>query len=82
MDKHYNFATSETKWYKYWIDNKLFCSEINDNKSYVICQQPPNATASLHLGHALNNTIQDILIRYHKLHRFYFINNSFKVTAL
>jgi valyl-tRNA synthetase len=67
MDKHYDFTTLEDKWYGYWIENKLFKSEPNEKTPYVICQPPPNATACLHLGHALNNTIQDVLIRYHKL---------------
>jgi len=67
MDKHYNFSLLDSKWYKYWEDNKLFSSEPNEKKAYTIVQPPLNATGNAHLGHALDNTIQDILIRYHKL---------------
>lgn len=59
----YNPAEVEDKWYKYWMDNKLFHSEPDDREAYTIVIPPPNVTGVLHMGHMLNNTIQDILIR-------------------
>ncbi len=53
----------EDKWYKFWMDNKLFHSEPDQRKPYTIVIPPPNVTGVLHMGHMLNNTIQDILIR-------------------
>ncbi|MBR5391466.1 MAG: valine--tRNA ligase [Prevotella sp.] len=53
----------ESKWYQYWIDNKLFSSKPDDREPYTIVIPPPNVTGVLHMGHMLNNTIQDILIR-------------------
>lgn len=53
----------EEKWYKYWNDNKLFHSEPNNQEPYVNVIPPPNVTGVLHMGHMLNNTIQDILVR-------------------
>ncbi|MBR6541143.1 MAG: class I tRNA ligase family protein, partial [Bacteroidales bacterium] len=59
----YNPATIEDKWYSYWVDNKFFHSEPNEKEPYTIVIPPPNVTGVLHMGHMLNNTIQDILIR-------------------
>lgn len=71
MEKHYDFKTNDPKLYQYWEENNLFSSEPNENKiPYCILQPPPNRSGILHLGHALNNTIQDILIRYHKLNGY------------
>jgi valyl-tRNA synthetase len=53
----------ESKWYQYWIDNKLFSSKPDDREPYTIVIPPPNVTGVLHMGHMLNNTIQDILVR-------------------
>ena len=53
----------ESKWYQYWLDNKLFASKPDGRESYTIVIPPPNVTGVLHMGHMLNNTIQDILIR-------------------
>ena len=53
----------EDKWYKFWMDNKFFRSEPNEKEPYTIVIPPPNVTGVLHMGHMLNNTIQDILIR-------------------
>ncbi len=53
----------ESKWYQYWLDNKLFSSKPDDREPYTIVIPPPNVTGVLHMGHMLNNTIQDILIR-------------------
>ena len=53
----------ESKWYQYWLDNKLFASKPDDREPYTIVIPPPNVTGVLHMGHMLNNTIQDILVR-------------------
>ncbi len=53
----------ESKWYQYWLDHKLFCSKPDKREPYTIVIPPPNVTGVLHMGHMLNNTIQDILVR-------------------
>ena len=53
----------ESKWYQYWLDNKLFSSQPDGREPYTIVIPPPNVTGVLHMGHMLNNTIQDILVR-------------------
>ena len=53
----------ESKWYQYWIDQKLFHSEIDHREPYTIVIPPPNVTGMLHMGHMLNNTLQDVLVR-------------------
>ena len=57
----------ESKWYQYWTDNKLFASKPDGREPYTIVIPPPNVTGVLHMGHMLNNTIQDILIRKARL---------------
>ena len=59
----YNPSDVEGKWYQYWIDHKLFASKPDGREPYTIVIPPPNVTGVLHMGHMLNNTIQDILIR-------------------
>ena len=59
----YNPQEVESKWYQYWLDNKLFSSKPDGREPYTIVIPPPNVTGVLHMGHMLNNTIQDILIR-------------------
>ena len=59
----YDPQAVESKWYKYWLDNKLFSSKPDGRKPYTIVIPPPNVTGVLHMGHMLNNTIQDILVR-------------------
>jgi valyl-tRNA synthetase len=59
----YNPADVEGKWYQYWLDNKLFSSKPDGRQPYTIVIPPPNVTGVLHMGHMLNNTIQDILVR-------------------
>ncbi len=59
----YNPAEVEGKWYKYWMDNGFFHSEPDEREPYTIVIPPPNVTGVLHMGHMLNNTIQDILVR-------------------
>lgn len=53
----------ESKWYQYWLDNKLFSSKPDGRQPYTVVIPPPNVTGVLHMGHMLNNTIQDILVR-------------------
>ena len=59
----YNPASVEDKWYKYWMENNYFHSEPDEREPYTIVIPPPNVTGVLHMGHMLNNTIQDILVR-------------------
>ncbi len=59
----YNPSEVEEKWYKYWLENKFFHSEPDNREPYTIVIPPPNVTGVLHMGHMLNNTIQDILVR-------------------
>jgi valyl-tRNA synthetase len=59
----YNPAEVEEKWYQYWMENNLFHSEPDDREPYTIVIPPPNVTGVLHMGHMLNNTIQDVLVR-------------------
>jgi valyl-tRNA synthetase len=63
LAQHYTANEVESKWYKKWLENKYFHSEPNDKKPYTIVIPPPNVTGILHMGHVLNNTLQDILIR-------------------
>jgi len=59
----YNPADVEDKWYQYWLDHKLFKSKPDGREPYTVVIPPPNVTGVLHMGHMLNNTIQDILVR-------------------
>lgn len=63
LPKTFDFNTAEQKWYQYWLDNKMFQSQPDERPAYTIVMPPPNVTGALHMGHALNNTVQDILIR-------------------
>lgn len=64
MTTKYNPLEIEEKWYKYWLDNNLFAAKPNPNKKpYTVVIPPPNVTGILHMGHMLNNTIQDVLVR-------------------
>ncbi|HPW45142.1 MAG TPA: valine--tRNA ligase [bacterium] len=68
MPKAYEAKETESKWYKYWEDNGLFhVQDIPEKTSYTIVIPPPNVTGALHMGHALNNTLQDILIRMKRM---------------
>ncbi|MDD3911713.1 MAG: valine--tRNA ligase, partial [Bacteroidales bacterium] len=59
----YNPAQTEDKWYAYWLKNKFFHSEPDEREAYTIVIPPPNVTGVLHMGHMMNNTLQDVLIR-------------------
>ena len=66
MSRNNNFKEIETRWYKEWLNSSSFVSDPNSSKeSYSIMMPPPNVTGSLHIGHALTFTLQDILIRFH-----------------
>lgn len=67
LEKKYNPSDIEGKWYQYWLDHKLFASKPDARQPYTIVIPPPNVTGVLHMGHMLNNTIQDILIRKARL---------------
>ncbi|HGY55206.1 MAG TPA: valine--tRNA ligase [Caldithrix abyssi] len=65
--KVYNPKDVEDKWYDFWLEKNYFHAEVDpDKKPYTIVIPPPNVTSVLHMGHAYNNTVQDILIRYHR----------------
>ncbi len=71
MSKTYNPSEAESKWYSYWLEQKFFKSQPNpDKKPYTIVIPPPNVTGVLHMGHMLNNTIQDVLIRRARMQGF------------
>src|SRR5690554_244633 len=63
----YNPAEVEEKWYSYWLDNNLFRSVPDNREPYCVVIPPPNVTGVLHMGHMLNNTIQDVLVRRAKM---------------
>ncbi|MBS9774052.1 MAG: valine--tRNA ligase [Tenacibaculum sp.] len=63
----YNATEIEEKWYNYWMKNNYFHSEVDEREPYTIVIPPPNVTGVLHMGHMLNNTIQDVLIRRARL---------------
>ncbi len=63
LTSKYDPKEVESKWYQYWLDNKLFSSKPDGREPYTIVIPPPNVTGVLHMGHMLNNTIQDILVR-------------------
>ncbi len=68
-DKYSPYET-ENKWYDYWLENRFFHSEPNEKPPYTIVIPPPNVTGILHMGHMLNNTIQDILVRRARMQGF------------
>ncbi len=63
ISKTYNPADTESKWYQYWLEHKFFESKPDEREPFTIVIPPPNVTGVLHMGHLLNNTIQDVLIR-------------------
>ncbi len=70
MDDFQNKKEYENEIYQLWLDKECFKPKYNFDKNFSICIPPPNVTGSLHMGHALNNTIQDILTRYHRMNGF------------
>ena len=68
LNKTYSPKEIESKWYKVWEDSKYFAGKMEDGKeSYSIVIPPPNVTGILHMGHILNNSIQDTLVRYKRM---------------
>ncbi|MXO89452.1 valine--tRNA ligase [Pontixanthobacter aquaemixtae] len=67
LSKTFDPASIEARWYRHWEDNGLFRPERPDAQPFTIVNPPPNVTGSLHIGHALDNTLQDIVIRYERL---------------
>jgi len=63
LPKHYNPSETEDKWYSFWEENNYFHSEPDERESFTVVIPPPNVTGVLHMGHMLNNTIQDVLVR-------------------
>lgn len=70
ISEKYNPQDTEPKWYKYWLDNNYFHSVPNEKPPYTIVIPPPNVTGILHMGHMLNNTIQDVLVRRARMQGF------------
>lgn len=70
ISEKYSPQETENKWYKYWLENNYFHSEPNEKPPYTIVIPPPNVTGILHMGHMLNNTIQDILVRRARMQGF------------
>ena len=70
LSKNYLPGEVELKWYKHWVDSGYFHSTPNDKKAYTVVIPPPNVTGVLHMGHCLNNTIQDILVRRARMQGF------------
>ncbi len=70
IPSNYDAKSSEDKWYSYWMTNNYFHSVPNEKEAYTIVIPPPNVTGVLHMGHMLNNTIQDVLIRRARLKGF------------
>ncbi len=70
ISEKYNPNETEQKWYNYWMENRYFHSEPNDKPPYTIVIPPPNVTGILHMGHMLNNTIQDVLVRRARMKGF------------
>jgi valyl-tRNA synthetase len=67
LDKNFDPAAIETRWYEHWENKGLFRPERDDREPFTIVNPPPNVTGSLHIGHALDNTLQDIIIRHERL---------------
>ncbi|WP_034261368.1 valine--tRNA ligase [Altibacter lentus] len=67
LEAKYNAQTVEDRWYSYWMEHNYFHSEVDDREPYTIVIPPPNVTGVLHMGHMLNNTLQDVLIRRARL---------------
>ena len=67
MDKHYDSKAAEAKWYRFWEENGHFHQDPDGREPYSVVIPPPNVTGILHMGHALNQTIQDILVRWRRM---------------
>jgi valyl-tRNA synthetase len=70
ISKTYKPASAEEKWYAHWLSKGYFNSKPDDREAYTIVIPPPNVTGVLHMGHMLNNTLQDVLIRKARMQGF------------
>ena len=70
ISEKYNPQETEQKWYNYWLENNYFHSTPDNRPPYTIVIPPPNVTGILHMGHMLNNTIQDVLVRRARMQGF------------
>ena len=70
INNKYNPTDIEKKWYDYWMKNDFFSSVPDEREPYTIVIPPPNVTGVLHMGHALNNILQDIIIRWRRMQGF------------
>ena len=70
LSKHFDPQAVEHKWYNHWKNKKYFNSKPDDRKPFTIVVAPPNVTGVLHMGHTLNATVQDILIRWARMHGY------------
>ena len=66
LDKTFDPAAIEAKWYRHWEENGLFRPERPGARPFTLVNPPPNVTGSLHIGHALDNTLQDVVVRYER----------------
>jgi valyl-tRNA synthetase len=70
LSKNFDFNSAEKKWYQHWLDKKYFNSKPDDRKAFTVVIPPPNVTGVLHMGHTLNETVQDILVRKARMSGF------------
>ena len=70
QNPNYNHLTIEDEIYDYWEKNKFFKPKKNKKKCFSIVIPPPNVTGSLHMGHALNNSLQDLLVRFYRMNGY------------
>ena len=70
LNKHYSANEIEKKWYSFWLENGHFKAKKDpDKKPFTVLIPPPNVTGILHMGHVLNNTLQDVAVRYHRMNQ-------------
>src|SRR5882724_6251930 len=67
LTRNFDHTIAEEKWYTHWLNKKYFNSQPDSRESYTVVIPPPNVTGVLHMGHCLNNTIQDILVRHARI---------------
>ncbi len=70
LSKNFEPGQIEDKWYQWWLDKNYFKSTPDDRKPYTVCIPPPNVTGVLHMGHTLNETVQDVLVRKARMSGF------------